>query len=94
MRRFVLSAIACVAFAGSSFASNEVVLENLLTEAIADDDAPCTNWVTHYRSCGGVFSLCKDNYATDEDLMRAVIHYDAIQCKGLQPSDPGTGIGG
>lgn len=76
---------------GSAFASNEVVLENLLTEAIAEDVAPCTQWVTVNRSCGGQFYLCKDNYATDEDLMRAVIHYDAVQCKTLQPSDPGTG---
>ncbi|WLD23146.1 hypothetical protein NU10_10565 [Flavobacterium dauae] len=31
MRKFVLSALACVAFAGSGFASNEVVEKDVLT---------------------------------------------------------------
>lgn len=100
MKKILFSAIAMVAFAGSALASNEVVKEEtlknetLVKEVIVEDDAACTHWVTHYKSCGGTLYLCKDNYATDEDLIRAVIHYDAIQCRGLQPSDPGTGIQG
>lgn len=55
MRKFVLSAIACVAFAGSSFASNEVVYEkqDLSLEksdklTIQESQRPCTVyvWVT------------------------------------------------
>ncbi len=94
MRKMFLSALACVAFAGNGFASNEVVLENLPTEAIVEDDAVCTNWVTYQTTCGKVFYLCGDNYASDADLVRAIVYYQSIQCRGFQASNPGMGMQG
>lgn len=90
----MFSALACVAFAFSGFASNEVVKEDFTTNDTTEEfDAACENWVTHYKSCGGTLYLCKDNYASDEELIKAVIYFDGIQCKGLEPTNPGTGIG-
>ena len=94
MKKLIFSALACVAFAFSGFASNEAINEELsIDDTIAEFDAPCKNWITHYRSCGGTLYLCKDNYASDEELIKAVVYFDGIQCNGLAPLNPGTEIG-
>lgn len=54
-----LSALACVAFAGSAFASNEVVVEKQSEiEKVNQDDecVPCTITITKYNSDGSIKS--------------------------------------
>ena len=59
MRKFIFSAFAVVAFAGSSFASNEVLCNQQLdqTESV---DRPCTIFVTIYNRDGSSGTLKKE----------------------------------
>ena len=65
MRKFAFSALACVAFAGSSFASNEIVensifldnefsIENKNSELLDEDFKPCQVEFWIYDADGGV----------------------------------------
>ena len=107
MKKLMFSALACVAFAFSGFASNEVVNENevinenelineelSINDTIAEFDAACKQWIEVARTCGGSFYLCEDNYTTPKELIDAMERYNSLQCYGLTPNTGlGTGIG-
>lgn len=54
MRKLVFSALACVAFAGSGFASNKVVVEKQDFESAVEEFAPCRVFFAVYDGSGDV----------------------------------------
>ena len=59
MRKFIFSAFAVVAFAGSSFASNEVLC-NQQFDQVESEDRPCTIFITIYNRDGTAGTLKKE----------------------------------
>ena len=61
MKKMLFSAIAMVAFAGSTFASNEVVVEKQ-SEIQDYECTPCSITITKYNSDGSIKSSETKNY--------------------------------
>ncbi len=82
MRKILFSALAMVAFAGSAFASNEVVVENLSNDK-QEQTTPC-RWRTVYTHSDGTKSYGPWTYGN----CNTVVHPDGT--KELKPIKAAT----
>lgn len=92
MRRFVLSAIACVAFAGSSFASNEVtneVTEINNAELAAEENVSELEKVEFAKTC--VMSI-KDKNGNILGTVYVTDVPDNVSCNSQAVKDVAVGV--
>jgi|SRR5690606_7162801 len=91
MKKLFFSAVACIAFAGSAFASNEVVNENEVNSSIEEFNTNCSLTVTYYSN--GKLRIHTHEYVANSktDCNKQILaELDAYAKKGINITESST----